>query len=80
MAEQNGDINVVWHNNSTGFTDIYLAESKDGGKSFDKPVNLSSNQSSSFLTTAAMDRNGSLYVAWADDGPANLDIFVCKAK
>ena len=67
IAAYNGNVYVVWNDNSTGHYEIYFAKSTDGGNSFGKSINLSNNAGRSVFPNIAVSTNNTLYVSWTDN-------------
>ena len=78
IASSPSALYTVWQENSTGFFDILLRKSTDGGKTFSKPVNLSKNSGiSSDPAIFIYEKN--VYLVWDDDSPGNADILFTKS-
>jgi len=67
IAAYNGNVYVVWHDNSTSNYEVYFAKSTDGGNSFGKSINLSNNAGRSVFPNIAVSTNNTLYVSWKDN-------------
>jgi signal peptidase I len=67
IAAYNGNVYVVWNDNSTGNYEVYFAKSTDGGNSFGKSINLSNNAGLSVFPKIAVSTNNTLYVSWTDN-------------
>ena len=67
ISAYNGNVYVVWNDNSTGNYEIYFAKSTDGGNSFGKSINLSKNAGRSVFPNIAVSTNNTLYVSWKDN-------------
>ena len=78
IASSPSALYTVWQENSTGFFDILLRKSTDGGKTFSKPVNLSNNSGSSAFPRVAVYGN-SPYVVWQDNVTGNFEILLRKS-
>jgi hypothetical protein len=66
IAAYNGNVYVVWNDNSTSNYEVYFAKSTDGGNSFGKSINLSNNAWMSVFPNIAVSTNNTLYVSWTD--------------
>ncbi len=75
MAVSDGDIYVVWMDDSSGHFDILSSSSGDGGKTFATPVNVSrGSQDSGYPQIAASGRE--VYVVWTETvTDKNYDIY-----
>lgn len=62
VVDSNGNINVVWNDNSSGSYSGFLSRSVDGGASFSPPVNLPAADQMN------IDSAGNIYLAWV--GPS----------
>ena len=78
IASSPSALYTVWQENSTGFFDILLRKSTDGGKTFSKQVNLSNNSGSSAFPRVAVYGN-SPYVVWQDNVTGNFEILLRKS-
>jgi hypothetical protein len=74
LQSQDGQyIYVLWADDATGSTDIYIRRSVDHGITFEEPLNLSND--SMFSGFAQMAVSGSyVYVVWWDVSPARSEI------
>jgi hypothetical protein len=80
IASFENNVCLVWQENSTGFFDILLKKSTDGGNTFsDKPINLSKNKGNSSDPEVFSDEKNDIFVVWDDDSPGNADIFFTKS-
>ena len=75
----NGNIYVVWTDNTAGNDEILFSHSVDGGATFSPPKNISNNNGNSFNTQIAVDTGGNVNVVWEDSTPGNLDIFFARS-
>lgn len=75
----NGNIYVVWTDNSPGNDDIFFSRSIDGGTTFSPPKNLSNNIGNSFNSDIVVDIGGAINVVWQDSTAGNLDIFFARS-
>lgn len=88
----NNNVYITWsHKNNTDFDpsnttnqtqtyDVFLTKSKDGGNTFSKPVNLSSDPSNSQSPGVAVSQNNNVYVVWTDNSIGTYEIFLTKSK
>jgi S1-C subfamily serine protease len=88
----NNNVYITWsHKNNTDFDpsnttnqtqtyDVFLTKSKDGGNTFSKPVNLSSDPSNSQSPAVAVSQNNNVYVVWTDNSIGTYEIFLTKSK
>jgi hypothetical protein len=65
---------IVWKDESKGNGDILFRRSTDGGKSFDKTINLSNNNGESSDPKISKSGNN-VYVVWRDDSTGDGDIY-----
>ena len=75
---ENGDLFVVWPDNSMGNEDILFKKSTDNGVSFSSAENLSRSPGVSQFPYLAVSGNN-VYVAWTDNTPINNHIFFTKS-
>ncbi len=71
-------VSVVWEGNNGGNKDIFLSVSKDNGKSFSTPMNLSNSPASSSSPVIANDSKKYIYVAWEEGAEGGRDIYFLK--
>jgi hypothetical protein len=80
IASFENDVYLVWQENSTGFFDVLLKKSTDGGNTFsDRPINLSKNKGNSSDPEVFSDNKNDIFVVWDDDSPGSADIFFTKS-
>jgi len=80
IAVAGENVYVVWseYDFESGFSDIFIRASNDGGLSFGDPINLSHNLSFSELPQiAAVDDN--VFVVWQDDVSSIYDVFFASS-
>ena len=69
---------MAWEDNSTGNYEIYFVKSTDGGNSFGKIMNISSNLGVSDSPSISA-YNGNVYVVWHDNGTGHYEIYFAKS-
>jgi len=74
-----GNISLLWSDDTPGNSDIFFSSSVDG-VNFSAPLNLSANSGSSFFETMVADDLGNVHVVWSDDTPGNFDIFYRRSS
>jgi hypothetical protein len=74
-VDSDGNINVVWEDNTPGNPEIFFSRSINDGTTFSTPQNLSNNTSSSTNPEIAVDNVGNINVIWIDHPLGNSDIF-----
>ena len=66
-----GNIDVIWNDNSPGYTAVFFSRSADGGATFSSPTNISA-PAGGFLnqirSEIAVDLNGNINVGWFVSG------------
>ncbi len=83
-VDSTDEIYLAWHDyrdSGTDASDIYFANSSDGGASWAHPnlrVNDDTGLNYQFLPTLAVASNGTAYVAWEDDRLGDLDIYFAR--
>src|ERR1700680_1223158 len=77
-VDATANINVVWENENITFG-IFFSQSSDGGVTFSKPVNLTTNSTGSFSPQLAADSAGNINVVWEDDFSAQSDISFARS-
>jgi hypothetical protein len=63
-VDVSGNINVVWTDNSPGYSAVFFSRSADGGTSFSSPVNVSNNSLGAGSPNIGVDLQGNIYVVW----------------
>jgi hypothetical protein len=76
--DSSDNIHVVWHDNSTAYTDIFYLKSTDGGATWSSK-RLTFNSSDSFSPSIAVDSNNHIHVVWDDFTPGTNDIYYKKS-
>jgi hypothetical protein len=88
----NNNVYITWsHKNNTDFDpsnttnqtqtyDVFLTNSKDGGNTFSKPVNLSNDPSNSQSPAVAVSQNNNVYIVWTDNSIGTYEIFLTNSK
>ena len=90
VNQQNGYVYVVWMDNRTGNTNVYLCRSVDSGITFSPSVMVNNvdgsefediNRGVSYSIHATVTSDGTVYVAWEDNRTDALhpDIFLAKS-
>ncbi|HLC09887.1 MAG TPA: hypothetical protein VJJ01_02100, partial [Nitrosopumilaceae archaeon] len=80
IAAAGDNVYVVWQEDDldSGFSDIFIRASNNGGLSFGDPINLSDNLSFSIIPQiAAVDEN--VFVVWVDDVSSIYDVFFASS-
>jgi hypothetical protein len=84
VMDNGGNLYAVWGDNRAGGAnyDVYFALSIDGGNSWstNSKVNDDTTSEPQYQTTLAIDGNGNIYAAWADDRGGNFDIYSSSLK
>jgi hypothetical protein len=75
-VDSEGRINLVWEDGNSG--NILFTRSNDGGATFSKPRNVSSNPSLSNGPQVSVDAIGNLSVAWFDESTPIEDVFFSR--
>src|SRR5690242_7908193 len=69
--DASGNIDVIWNDNSPGYTAVFFSRSTDGGHTFSTPTNISA-PSGGFLNQLrpgiAVDASGNISVGWLQNG------------
>ncbi|MBI5180689.1 MAG: exo-alpha-sialidase [Nitrospirae bacterium] len=82
-VNKKSEIYIAWHDNRNGNNDIFIAKSRDSGKSFEKPVRVDdtgNNQNDQIYPTIAVDNKNNVYIAWYDYRHENSDIYFAKSN
>jgi hypothetical protein len=71
---QGQNVYAVWTDDTPGNNEIFFTKSKNGGASFEPPLNLSNNNGSSAFPRLVVSEPN-VYVVWYDYSPGQSDIF-----
>lgn len=63
-ADGRGGLVCVWHEVVAGDTEVFMARSTDGGRTFLPPRNVSRTPGNSVVPQLAVDPSGTAYVVW----------------
>lgn len=74
-----GNINVAWHDDTSGTNKIHYSRSTDNGTSWSLPKILPSNSQSSMFPAIAVDDSGNICAVWRDIFSSNTEIFFCHS-
>ncbi len=66
IAVSGNNIYLTWWDNNTGNNEVFSAASNDGGKTFDKEINLSNAKGGSADSQISAEGNN-VYVTWWDN-------------
>jgi len=80
-VDAGGNINVVWAdiNPADLNTDIFFAQSSDGGATFSTAQNVSRSSGFSSNPWLTVDAGANINVSWEDNTPGNRDIFFARS-
>ena len=62
--DNQGNIDVVWWDDTPGYRAVFFSRSTDGGLTFSSPQNISNDPNGSFEPQMALDSAGNIYVVW----------------
>jgi hypothetical protein len=83
-TEKDGTIDVVWSDttSSAAHPDIYFARSKDSGKTWTLPKDISNTAGESTEPALATGPDNSVHVVWCDTrkGEENKEIYYCSSS
>lgn len=77
FVQQGNDVYAIWQSSISGYAEVYLAKSTDGGSSFEKPMILSNQSKLAAFPQVAMSENH-VYATWLEksDNNATNVVFV----
>jgi hypothetical protein len=81
-VDSSGNPYAVWHDDRNGATDIYCANSTDGGNNWGSDTKVSDALAGSVqkIPSIAVDNSGTLYAVWGDwRGGVGADIYFSKS-
>ena len=78
-----GEVYVAWADTTKGTAnrDVWFVRSLDGGKTWDKPFDVSNTPGLSSTPDVAVGEDGSVHIAWIDSsvGATHPDVFVASS-
>ena len=77
--DANGHIYLIWADDSTINTEIFLKKSTDGGSTWSALQRLTWNSGSSGSPIIRTSSTNSIHIAWHDKTPGNYEIFYRKS-
>ena len=77
-VDSNYHIHVVWHDDTSGNSEIYYKKSTDGGISWMTQA-LTMNTGHSMYPSIATDTNNHIHAVWMDSTPGNAEIYYKKS-
>ena len=78
-ADSAGRLYVVWHDNTSGNTEIYYKKSANNGDTWSAIQRLTWTSGVSNNASIAIDSSDYLHVAWEDSTPGNYEIYYKKS-
>lgn len=81
-TDLNGNIDVVWANNSPGNFDVFFSRSADNGSTFSSPKDISNASGLAQNPQMGVDAKGNINVIWQDNTPPdfNSDIYFARSS
>ena len=81
-TDLNGNIDVVWENNSPGNFDIFFSRSTDNGVTFSSPKDMSNGSGNAVDPQIGLDAKDNINVVWEDNTPPkyNPDIYFARSS
>lgn len=76
-TDVNGNVDVVWANDSTGHFNIFFSRSTDNGATFSGPKDISNGTGLAENAQIGLDAKGNINVIWQDNtsSSANSDVY-----
>jgi hypothetical protein len=78
IATNGTNIFITWFEIVKGSGDIFFTKSTDGGKTFSKPQNISSDLGNS-VTPSILANDNNVFLAWTDSNPKSMAILLAKS-
>ena len=79
-VDSNGNVDVVWLDDSVGTPAVFFSRSSDGGQTFTNPLNISNHAGSPAESErVAVDAAGDIYVVWSEDSSGAHTIFLSRS-
>lgn len=81
-TDMNGNIDVVWQNDSPGTFDIFFTRSADSGATFSAPKDISNGSGNADNAQIGLDAKGNINLVWDDNTPQNFnpDIYFARSS
>jgi hypothetical protein len=73
--DSSGNIELVWQDNSPGYSAVFFSHSTDGGINFSAPLMVSNASATGGAGQIAVDPAGNIDVGWQDNSPGYFAIF-----
>jgi len=73
--DSNNHLHVVWHDTTSGNTEIYYKRSTNGGATWTSSKRFTWNSGSSVVPVVTVDSNDHLHVVWQDYTPGNYELY-----
>jgi len=77
--DSNGDIYLIWYDDSETNTEIFLKKSNDGGNTWSALQRLTWNSGHSGIPAIGTSSTNTIHIAWHDKTPGNYEIFYKKS-
>src|SRR5213594_2159980 len=74
IATSGDNVYLTWWDNKTGNNEVFFGASNDGGKTFDKEINLSNTRGGSADSQVSAQGNN-VYVTWWDNKTGDWQVF-----
>jgi len=80
-TDLNGNIDVIWQNDSPGHFDVFFSRSADNGVTFSTPRNISNGSGEAEDPQLGLDTKGNINAIWEDNTPSvfNPDIYFARS-
>jgi hypothetical protein len=79
-VDTGNNLNVVWNDFTSINHEIYFSRSADGGSSWSKNDNISSNAGTSRSPAIAVDNAGNINVVWKDFTTGDPEVYFSRSK
>ena len=73
LAARDRSIWIAWSSGRTGNKDVFVVQSKDGGKTWQQPVQVTKHKNHDDLPNIAQKPDGSFVVVWTNYVPGKAD-------
>ena len=73
VAANDGSIRIAWSSGRTGNKDVFIVQSKDGGKTWQEPIQVTKHKNHDDLPDIVQKPDGTFLVVWTNYVPGKAD-------
>lgn len=72
-AAKDGSVWIAWSSGRTGNKDVFVVQSKDGGKTWQEPIQVTKHKNHDDLPNMAQKPDGTFFIVWTNYVPGKSD-------